>query len=147
MWKAFAELRDAGWVSGPVPRLYAVQAEGCAPVVRAVERGQDRCDPWPDPLTEASGLRVPAPLGDRLILRAVRESRGGALAVSDRHLVAAAQAATRSEGVDLSPEGGAALAAVEALLVRGLIRRDERVVAFNTGAGWLYRRPSDLPVA
>src|SRR5690606_10323654 len=72
MWKVFQELREAGWISGPLPRMYAIQADGCAPVVRAFEAGQDSCDPWVDPWTVASGLRVPGPLGDRLILRALR---------------------------------------------------------------------------
>ena len=86
MWKAFAELLEAGWVEGTPPQLYSVQATGCAPVVKAFESGADRCEPWPDPTTVAAGLRVPAPLGDRLMLKALRESGGGAIAVTDEEL-------------------------------------------------------------
>jgi len=145
MWKAFLELRDAGWVKDPLPRMFTVQSSGCAPVVRAFEDGADECRPWPDPWTVASGLRVPGPLGGRLMLRALRESGGGAVAVDDAELQRQADLATREEGVDFSPEGGAALAAVRPLLERGAIRSSDRVVAFNTGAGWLYRDPGGLP--
>src|SRR5213595_1821199 len=92
MWKAFQELRQSGWLRGPLPRMYTVQASGCAPVVQAFESGAARCESWPDPQTVAAGLRVPGPLGDRLMLRALRESGGGAVAVSDEALVAAANA-------------------------------------------------------
>jgi threonine synthase len=139
MWKAFQELRDGGWVRGALPRMYAVQAAGCAPVVQAFETGAERCTPWPDPQTVAAGLRVPTPLGDRLMLRALRESNGGAVAVSDEALVAAATELRQSEGVDASPEGGAALAGAVELKRRGALQSAERVVLFNTGAGWLYR--------
>src|SRR5438093_4590925 len=91
MWKAFAELTRAGWLQGKPPRLYSVQAAGCAPVVRGFEAGTDGCAPWPNPETIAAGVRVPAPLGDRLMLRALRESGGGAVTVTDAQLVAAAQ--------------------------------------------------------
>jgi len=139
MWKAFQELRAAAWVGTALPRMYTVQATGCAPVVSAFESGADRCAPWPNPETVAAGLRVPGPLGDRLMLQALRESKGGAVAVSDEALTAAAREMQTVEGVDAAPEGGAALAATAELLRRGLIRRGERVVVFNTGAGWLYR--------
>lgn len=139
MWKAFAELRESGWVRGSLPRMYTVQSNGCAPVVLAFEAGAERCTPWPDPWTIASGLRVPGPLGDRLMLRALRESGGGAVAVSDAQLSASARELQTSEGIDASPEGGAALAAAIELKARGAIKLDERVVLFNTGAGWLYR--------
>ncbi|HEU5262257.1 MAG TPA: threonine synthase [Gemmatimonadales bacterium] len=139
MWKAFGELVDAGWVRGPLPRLYSVQSTGCAPVVRAFAAGADACTPWPEPETIASGLRVPAPLGDRLMLRALRESHGGAVAVTDARLQAAARDLQTLEGIDACPEGGAALAAATELKARGGIRAEERVVLFNTGAGWLYR--------
>ncbi len=144
MWKVFQELRDAGWISDPLPRMYAVQSTGCAPIVRAFDAGKDRAEPWPDPWTVASGLRVPAPLGDRLMLQALRESGGGAVAVSDEVLTDAARRFSALEGVDLSPEGGAALAATAELVRRGSIAPAERVVAFNTGAGWLYRIPRGL---
>ena len=139
MWKAFGELRDAGWIRGGLPRMFTVQASGCAPVVQAFQSGADRCTPWPDPHTVAAGLRVPGPLGDRLMLRALRESGGGAVAVTDDALTRAAADLQRREGIDAAPEGGAALAAATALLAAGSIRRADRVVIFNTGAGWLYR--------
>ncbi len=139
MWKAFGELREPGWVPDAAPRLYTVQSTGCAPVVKAYESGAERCTPWPDPRTVASGLRVPGPLGDRLILRALRQSNGGAVAVSDARLSACARELQQTEGIDASPEGGAALAAVIELKARGAVQADEQVVIFNTGAGWLYR--------
>ncbi len=139
MWLAFSELLALGWVQGRMPRLYAVQSAGCAPVVEAVARGADHCEPWPDPWTIASGLRVPAPLGGPLMLRAIRESGGGAVAVSDADLSRRATEISRLEGLDLSPEGGASLAAAAQLLEAGAIKASEHVVLFNTGAGWLYR--------
>jgi len=139
MWKAFAELIEAGWVEGTPPKLYSVQATGCAPVVKAFESGADRCEPWPDPTTVAAGLRVPAPLGDRLMLKALRESGGGAIAVTDEELTEAARAASGTEGIDVSPEGGAAFAAAGHLRQNGTLGPESRVVIFNTGAGWLYR--------
>jgi threonine synthase len=139
MWLAFRELMAVGWVAGPAPRLYAVQSSGCAPVVRAMAEGAERCDPWPEPRTVASGLRVPAPLGGPLMLRAIRDTGGGAVAVSDDALCRAASQVSASEGVDLAPEGGAAVAAAVALREAGSIGEGERVVLFNTGAGWLYR--------
>ena len=139
MWKAFQELRQAGWLRGSLPRMYTVQATGCAPVVQAFESGAERATPWSDPTTVAAGLRVPGPLGDRLMLRALRESGGGAVAVSDEALVEAAHELQLAEGIDASPEGGAALAGAVSLLRRGILRAEERVVVFNTGAGWLYR--------
>jgi threonine synthase len=139
MWKAFGELHRAGWIDGSLPRLYSVQATGCAPVVRAFETGADRCTPWPDPTTVAAGLRVPGPLGDRLMLTALRESHGGAIAVSDEALMEGAQELQVDAGIDAAPEGGATLAAARGLLAAGAIRPHETVVLFNTGAGWLYR--------
>ncbi|HYK81917.1 MAG TPA: threonine synthase [Gemmatimonadales bacterium] len=139
MWKAFTELAAAAWVRGKLPRLYSVQSAGCAPVVRAFASGAAACTPWPEPQTIAAGLRVPGPLGDRLMLRALRESGGGAVAVSDAELAAGARALQALEGIDAAPEGGAALAGALALAAQGAIARDERVVVFNTGAGWLYR--------
>ncbi len=140
MWKAFAELMAASWVDGPVPRLVSVQSTGCAPVVRAFEAHRERCEPWPSPWTVASGLRVPNPLGGALMLRALRETRGVAVSVTDDELVAGAASLSADEGIDACPEGGAAVAAARILLDRGLTTRDERVVLFNTGAGVLYGR-------
>jgi len=139
MWKAFHEMLAAGWVHGTLPRMFTVQATGCAPIVRAFHAGADSAEPWVDPWTVASGLRVPGPLGDRIMLRILRETRGGAVAVSDEALSQAAEFGTRLEGVDFSPEGGACIAAAVALKKEGLISPQERVVLFNTGAGWLYR--------
>lgn len=138
MWKAFGELRQAGWVRAAAPRMFSVQAAGCAPVVDAWERGLERCEPFASPHTVASGLLVPAPLGDRLMLRALRESGGGAVAVSDQDLVSASRRLALEEGVDAAPEGGASLAAYDTLLSSGVLRATDRVVLFNTGAGWLY---------
>ncbi len=145
MWKGFQELEAAGWVTGPPPRMYSVQAEGCAPIVRAYEAGADHAEPWQDPRTAASGLRVPAALGDALILHAIRESGGSAVAVAEETLMELASFATRQEGVDCSPEGGAAIAGALELKRRGSIADDEQVIVFNTGAGWLYRDPTQLP--
>jgi threonine synthase len=140
MWKAFGELAGAGWVEGrKLPRMYAVQSTGCAPVVQAFAAGADRCAPWTDPCTIAAGLRVPGPLGDRLMLRVLRDSRGGAVAVTDPQLAKAAKDLQTVEGIDASPEGGAALAGAITLRERGAIMSEERVIVFNTGAGWLYR--------
>jgi threonine synthase len=145
MWKAFRELADAGWVTGKPPRMYTVQADGCAPVVKAFLEGADRCTPWPEPWTVASGLRVPGALGDRLMLKALRESGGGAVAVSDAELTKDAELGTRLEGIDFAPEGGAAISAARALRAKGVLLPEDRVVLFNTGAGWLYRDPAELP--
>ena len=139
MWKAFKELAIAGWLRGRLPRMFTVQSTGCAPVVAAFEAGSERASPWPDPQTVAAGLRVPTPLGDRLMLRALRESNGGAVAVSDEWLTSAARELQLLEGIDASPEGGATLAGALELKRRGVLQPTERVVLFNTGAGWLYR--------
>ena len=138
MWKAFHELADAGWVSDPMPKFFAVQSTGCAPVVKAFRDGSDQTDAWPNPETVASGLRVPAPLGGRLMLRVLRETRGGAVAVTDDDLTRA-QARLGAEGLDASPEGGAAAAALASLVKQGTLSTDDSIVLFNTGAGWLYR--------
>ena len=139
MWKAFGELVRAGWVTGSLPRMYSVQATGCAPVVQAFRAGAPGCTPWPDPETIASGLRVPSPLGDRLMLAVLRQSGGEAVAVTDAQLAAAAAELQTLEGIDAAPEGGATLAGALELKTRGAVKPEERVVLFNTGAGWLYR--------
>lgn len=140
MWVAFRALLDSGWVRGRMPRLYSIQSTGCAPVVAAFESGAAATEAWPDPWTVASGLRVPSPLGGRIVLRAIRETGGQAIAVTDGDLEAAGRTIARMEGIDAAPEGGATLAALEMLIQRGDIQRNDRVVLFNTGAGWLYRR-------
>ncbi len=139
IWKAFEELRIAGWVPESRTRLFVVQSSGCAPVVRAFEAGMERTEEWKDPVTVAWGLRVPAPLGGSLMLRALRETAGGAVAVSDESLCAAQVELGSELGIDASPEGGATLAGLRELARRGAIKRRETVVLFNTGAGWLYR--------
>jgi threonine synthase len=140
MWKAFQELRAIGWLpaGGPEPRFVAAQSTGCAPVVRAFAEGAERTVPWPDPRTFAAGLRVPRPLGDFLILRALRESGGTAVAVPDETIAATMELAGASEGMLMCPEGAAGLAAAVELRRDGWIGEDETVVVFNTGTGLLY---------
>jgi len=138
MWKAFDEMEALGLV-GPVrPRMYAVQAEGCAPIVKAFREGADDAPLWPNATTHAHGLRVPKALGDFLILRAVRESRGGAAAVGEDAIVNGVKDAARLLGLFMAPEGGACVAAARDLAARGELRPDERVVLFNTGSGFKY---------
>jgi threonine synthase len=144
MWKAFVELRAAGWVSDPLPRMFSVQSTGCAPIVRAFASGKETAEPWAEPWTIASGLRVPGPIGDKLMLRILRETGGGAVAVPDAAMAQEARLATLGEGIDFSPEGGAAVAAAKELAVKGEITPRDRVVIFNTGAGWLYRDGATL---
>jgi threonine synthase len=139
MWKAFAELEAIGWLdSSSRPRMVSVQADGCAPIVRAFDQRADRAAPWERAQTVADGLRVPRAIGDFLILRAIRESGGTALAVSDAQMVEAMLEIGRLEGVSAAPEGGAALAAIRRLVGDGRIRRDETVVLFNTGGALKY---------
>ncbi len=141
MWKGFAELREIGWLDAgaPLPRMMTAQAAGCAPIVRSFAAGAERASPWDDPRTHASGLRVPGPLGDRLILRALRESRGDAGAASEQEIRDATARLARETGIDAAPEGGCALAVTAALAREGRIARDARVVIFNTGSGASYR--------
>jgi threonine synthase len=119
--------------------MVVAQADGCAPIVRAFHAGQDHATPWENPTTHASGLRVPGPLGDRLILRALRESKGDAHAVSEDAIRAATLTLSRSSGVDAAPEGGAALAVVEELAKANRIPPHAEVLVFNTGSGASYR--------
>ncbi|HZE88632.1 MAG TPA: threonine synthase [Verrucomicrobiae bacterium] len=139
MWKAFEEMETLGWIApGRRPRMYAVQSQGCAPVVRAFEAGKDRAEPWADPKTAASGIRVPAPFADRLILRILRESGGGAVAVQEGEIAGAAREIARHEGILPAPEGAACLLALSRLLALGAIAPRDRVVLFNTGTGLKY---------
>jgi threonine synthase len=139
MWKAFAELEQIGWMPRVRrPRLVSVQAQGCAPIVRAFVDGTATALPWADASTVADGLRVPRAIGDFLILRAIRESGGTAVAVSDRAMVAGMLAIGRAEGISAAPEGGATLAALERLIGDGTIARNESVVLFNTGGALKY---------
>jgi threonine synthase len=145
MWKAFVELREAGWTTDHMPRMYSVQSTGCAPIVRAFTGGKESAEAWENPWTIASGLRVPGPIGDKLMLRILRETGGGAVAVPDEEMAREAAGGTVLEGIDFSPEGGAAVAAAGELARKGEIGSRDRVVVFNTGAGWLYRDPAELP--
>jgi len=138
LWKAFAELEELGWIDGRRPRLVSVQAAGCAPIVRAFAAGEDRARPWEGAQTRAAGLRVPAAIGDFLILRALRASEGTALAVDDQELMSAARQGAALTGVLVAPEGGAVLAAAARLRTSGWLERDARVVLFNTGTALSY---------
>jgi threonine synthase len=143
MWKAFEELAELGWIGEHRPRMVSVQSAGCAPIPRAFRAGEEFAAPWEEPRTVAAGLRVPEAVGDFLILRALRESGGTAVAVPDEALVEAQMRLSRLEGVFACPEGGAPLAALEVLLDRGWVSPDERIVLFNTGTGLKY--PGAVP--
>ena len=139
MWKAFDEIEHLGWVArGRRPRMVSVQATGCAPIVRAFEQGTEQAVPWENPSTVADGLRVPRAIGDFLILRAVRDSGGTAIAVPDAAMIDGMLELGSAEGISAAPEGGAALAAMKALVADGSIRSSDRVVLFNTGGALKY---------
>lgn len=133
MWKAFAEMERLGWIGRNRPRMYSVQSAGCAPVVRAFDENLETAPEWESPHTAAWGLRVPRAIGDRLMLRALHESKGGGIAVPEESIEPAASELRLKEGIDAGPEGGAALAGLRLLLERGAVKRDETVVLFNTG--------------
>jgi threonine synthase len=156
MWKAFDELRAVGWLDERRPRFVAVQAEGCAPIVKAFIDGRPESEPWPDPRTFAAGIRVPKALGDFIVLKALRESDGIAIEVSETEIAQSMEIAGSGEGMLVCPEGGAAIAGTAKLRRHGWIRENEEVVIFNTGTGLKYseflqgadpRRlgPNDLP--
>jgi threonine synthase len=148
MWKAFEELEDLRLVmSGRRPRMVVVQASECAPIVKAHESGASKAEPWPEPRTYATGLKVPSPLGDTLILKVLQESGGAAIAVSDAAMAEGQLEMARCEGIFPCPEGGATVAAARALAARGWIGEDERVVLFNTGTGLKYPRVPGLRVS
>lgn len=147
MHRAFAELRELEWVEGPLPRLVAVQARGCAPVVRAFESGASRAEPWKDATTVALGLRVPSPFADQLILDAVRASGGTALAVSEEELLDGMNALAAEEGLFACPEGGASVAGLRQLRASGEVRPTDRVVVYNTGSGLKYPEAWRLALA
>ncbi|MEO5988788.1 MAG: threonine synthase [Candidatus Eisenbacteria bacterium] len=138
MWRAFIEMRELGWINGPMPRLVSVQVAGCAPIVRAYEAGETTAQPWQDAHTVASGLRVPSPFADALILRAVRESGGTAIAVSEEDLLDGMNELAALEGVYVCPEGGATLAALIHLRRSAEVRAQDRIVLFDTGSGLKY---------
>jgi threonine synthase len=138
MWKVFDELRAIGWLDQKRPRFVAVQAGGCAPIVEAFVNGRNESEPWPDPRTFAAGIRVPKALGDFIVLRALRESEGTAIAVTEAEIADGMRAAGRTEGMLVCPEGGAAIAGAAKLRRDGWIREGEEVVIFNTGTGLKY---------
>jgi len=138
MWKAFEELKNLGWVKSALPRMVVVQAKGCAPIVRAFEGGMESAAPWREAETIASGIRVPAAIGDFLILRTIRESRGTAVAVSDEDMMEAITQIGTTEGIFCCPEGAATLAAFKQLRSKRWIKDNETVVLFNTATGIKY---------
>jgi len=141
MWKVFDELERLGWIGPERPRMFAVQASGCAPIVRAFEAGETQAAPWENAQTIAAGIRVPAAIGDFLILRAVRESGGAALAVPDAATLEARERVASQEGLLMCPEGAATFAAWEAAVARGLIDADSESVLFNCATGLKYPMP------
>jgi threonine synthase len=138
MWKAFQELEELGWVTGRRPKMIAVQAAGCAPVARAFDQGEAASHMWEDAATFASGLRVPKPYGDSIILEVVRESQGTVVALTDEQILASLKDWASQEGVLMSPEGAAATAAYDHLIGTGFLSASDRVVFFNTGSGNKY---------
>ena len=141
MWKAFRELAEIGWIEGPLPRMVAVQSTGCAPVVRALDEGAERCRPWDGPRTIVNGVRVPIAFADALILRTVRRSRGFGVAVSDDAVIEARDAVAEREGLLLGPEGAATFAAWRAALADGRVGPRDRIVLFNCGSAHKYPMP------
>src|SRR3989449_8001528 len=133
LWKAFQELRELGWHDDGMPKIAFVQADGCAPIVKAFKDGKEGSDPWKNPVTIAPGLRVPKALGDTLVLKAVRESHGTGVAVDDDGMRAGVYEFARLEGIGACYEGGATLAALRQLVQGGTVKRDQTVVLFNTG--------------
>jgi threonine synthase len=146
MWKAFAEMSALGWID-PVkrPKMVTVQASGCAPIIKAFDEGAEKSTMWPDAKTVADGLRVPKAIGDFLVLRAVRESDGAAVAVSDADMVTGMRDLGRLEGISAAPEGGAALHALRVLIASGRVHADDRVVVFNTGGALKYLDALETP--
>ena len=138
MWKVFDELEEMGWIGSERPRMVSVQAEGCSPIPKAYEEGKEESEFFENASTIATGLRVPKALGDFLILRAVRESEGTALAVTDEEIMADVGLMARNEGLFPCPEGAATLSALRHMIADGEVDRDERVVLFNTGSGLKY---------
>jgi len=147
MWKAFHEMKVMGWLAqdAPLPRMVVVQAAGCAPVVEAFQAGRDEATVPENPHTCASGLRVPTPIGDRWMLRVLKESGGTAVAVEDEELLEGARRIARDEGLFVAPEVGALVAALSKLKESGEISAEDRVVIFNTGTGLKY--PECFPLS
>jgi len=141
MWKAFAEMRELGWIEGPLPKMIAVQAEGCAPMVRAYDAGEAFARRWEDASTVAAGIRVPQAVGDFLILRAVRESGGRAIAVSEAEIERSWKSLAAEEGILMCPEGAATHSAWLRMIEAGEIDRDENVVLYNCATALKYQLP------
>ena len=138
MWKAFDEMQELGWIGGGRPKMIAVQSAGCAPIVKAWDEGKATAEMWPDAATLASGLRVPRPYGDYLILDILKKSGGTAIAVTDEEILAATRHWAKIEGIFAAPEGAAALVAYQKLLASGFLAPQDGVVLFNTGSGLKY---------
>jgi len=138
MWKAFDELEQLGWIDAQRPKMIAVQATGCEPITRAFRANEQVSAPFDGAYTVASGLRVPRPLGDALILKTVRDSRGTSISVSDEEMLDAGVLLAEQEGIFAAPEGGACVAALQKLLASRFLQPDERVVIYVTGSGLKY---------
>jgi threonine synthase len=138
MWKAFDELEQLGWISYKRPKMIAIQAEGCQPIVRAFEQGAERSEFWKDASTVAAGLRVPKPLGDVLILKILRESSGTAIALYDEEILNAGRELASLEGIFAAPEGAACVPAARKLIASGFLKANDRIVLYNTGSGLKY---------
>jgi threonine synthase len=138
MWKAFDEMESLGWISSKRPRMVSVQSSGCAPIIKAFNEKKEFAEPWPYASTIADGLRVPAAIGDFLILRAIYESGGTAVSIDDKEIFECASSIAQNEGIFAAPEGGASLAAFNMLRKSNWIKEDESVVLFNTGSGHKY---------
>jgi threonine synthase len=141
IWRALCDMRSWGWLptDTTMPRMIVAQAAGCAPLVRAFHAGEEHATPWENPVTHASGLRVPGPLGDRLVLRLLRESHGDAEAIGEEDIRNGTATLAAASGIDVCPEGGCAFAVARALAANGRIAADAEVVVYNTGSGASYR--------
>ena len=144
MWKAFLELKELGWINGKLPKMVAVQAVGCAPIVKAWEDGVEHAPLWENAYTKAAGIRVPVAVGDFLILRAIRESQGFAISVSDKNIMEARDRVASVDGCFLCPEGAATMTAYEKALSSELISKDDKVILFNCATGLKYPLPEVL---
>ncbi len=138
MWKAFDEMETLGWIGSKRPRMFTIEATGCAPIVRAFEAGEQTATEFPNAHTAASGLRVPKAVGDFIMLNILRDSGGGAITVDDEEMIRVTREVGAAEGLFVAPEGAACFAALRTLLGDGRVKHDERIVIFNTGSGIKY---------
>jgi threonine synthase len=141
MWKAFHELKELGWIDCKFPKMVAVQSTGCAPIVKAWEEGVEHAEFWENANTEAAGIRVPSAIGDFLIIRAIKESNGFAIAIDDEDIMKARKKVGREDGLLMCPEGAATFAAYEQSLKLGLVKKEDNVILFNTATGLKYPLP------